>query len=244
MKDQNTRIVVSERWLPIKGLEGEYDVSDMGRVRSLDRVIAGKPGVLRKWKGKVLKPSLVAGYFLVHLKNNRNSFLVHRLVAASFVPNPDNKPQVNHFNGKKTDNRAVNLGWCTASENELHSYRALGKKANRANLQIGWDLAVLQQSRRVFQYDINGIFTRVHRSASDAARFLRENGMAKASQGRVSCCARGETAYAYGHIWLYRPKDLGNHLKRLSSLKQWLLRDFRRGHIDVPDGEVRFGKVA
>ena len=110
-----------ENWLPVQGFEGLYEVSDQGRVRSLKRATTS---------GKILKPmTLWNGYQKVCLckGNKKATKVVHRLVAIAFIDNPDNKPEVNHKNGVRDDNRAANLEWVTRSENELHAYAVLGK---------------------------------------------------------------------------------------------------------------------
>ncbi len=81
---------------------------------------------------KILKPYTHKknGYQIIKLCINgkKHAFLLHRLVANSFIPNPENKPEVNHKNGIKTDNTIYNLEWATKSENELHKVRVLGKR--------------------------------------------------------------------------------------------------------------------
>ena len=119
-----------EIWKPVEGWS-HYAVSNNGRVRSLEHF--DKDGKLRE--GRILTPVIQShGYasvtFTEEGKKKRN-VSVHRLVAEAFIPNPENKPQVNHRNGVRADNRAVNLEWTTTSENIKHSYDELGKKPNR-----------------------------------------------------------------------------------------------------------------
>lgn len=104
-----------EVYKDIPGYEGLYQVSNLGNVKSLPR---------KKCKGRVLKPySPEYGYQHVMLSKNgiQKCYKVHRLVAEIFVENPDGKMEVNHINAIKSDNRAVNLEWCTALENYNHA---------------------------------------------------------------------------------------------------------------------------
>ena len=101
-----------EIWKPIKDFEGYYEVSNIGRVRSLNYKRTGK--------GKILKNiEDYKGYLEVGLTKNgkRKQFKIHRLVAEAFIPNPENKPCIDHINTVKSDNRVENLRWVTYKEN-------------------------------------------------------------------------------------------------------------------------------
>lgn len=109
-----------EIWKDIEGYEGLYQVSNFGKVKSLN--------YKRQNKVKILKPSQTGkgafkgqGYLSLHLKNKQ--FKVHRLVAEAFIPNKENKPQINHKDGNKLNNNSNNLEWCTNSENQKHAWK-------------------------------------------------------------------------------------------------------------------------
>ncbi len=106
---------MNEEWKDIKEFDGVYQISNMGRVRR------AKPGNTT-YVGKILNPFLNYGYKRIRFKTGDVAYRIHRLVAEAFVPNPDNKPYINHLNGIKTDNRADNLEWCTTEENNDHNY--------------------------------------------------------------------------------------------------------------------------
>lgn len=119
-----------EIWKDISGYDGCYQISNFGNVRALDRCVIYPNGSKHIHKGHLLKLNKIKnGYVYTHLcKNNKvKAFRVHRLVALAFVPNPNKYPQVNHKDKKRDNNNAINLEWCTASQNQKHSVM-LGRK--------------------------------------------------------------------------------------------------------------------
>lgn len=119
MKENNTV------WKPVVGYEGLYEVSQNGDVRNVKTQ-------------KVLIPRNSTSYSMVALYDNgkRKDLKIHRLVAQAFLPNPKNKPQVNHKNGDKLNNHVQNLEWCTNSENQKHAYKTGLRKVTDYQIEI------------------------------------------------------------------------------------------------------------
>jgi len=145
--------------IPIIGYEGLYTINTNGEIFSLDYWTT-------KQKKKRAAPNDLHGYPRIGLSNNakRKYFIVHRLVAIHFIPNPENKKCVNHKNGIKTDNRVENLEWCTHSENEKHSFDILGKKGS-VKTRFGQDRL---PGIRVEQLTTDNVLIKIHGSIKEA----------------------------------------------------------------------------
>ena len=171
-----------ERWRPIKGFEGRYEVSSLGRVKSLSRAKHIPNGEVRLSTEKILKLGKnPCGYCLAFLyKNNkRKAAQVHRLVANAFIDNPNGLRQVNHIDGDKTNNAVSNLEWCSCKDNIRH--------ANR----------VLQRGRgeRISQHRRDGSLLRYWSSAGEASEEL------KISRFHIRLCVNGVRKSAGGFVW-------------------------------------------
>jgi hypothetical protein len=121
---------MKEVWKDVVGFEGIYIVSNFGHVKSLHKRKV-------KNKSKILsKSSKNKGYVIHSLCSNGETkyMTLHRIVAIAFIPNPENKPQINHIDGDKLNNRADNLEWCTSAENNKHAYKTGLSKVNRTGV--------------------------------------------------------------------------------------------------------------
>jgi hypothetical protein len=153
-------------WKPIVK-DGIFEVSNEGQVRNTK-------------KGHILKGSIVSGGYIQVSIGWADS--IHRLVATAFIPNPDNKPIVNHINGIKNDNRVENLEWVTYSENKIHAVETGLCKTS---------------TRKVKKYTLDGEFIEEYRSMLDASYYM------KCSNNSIKRACLKEDGVFKGFIWRF-----------------------------------------
>lgn len=179
-----------EKWLPVVGYEGHYEVSDKGRVRSLDRMITMKNGITRKTEGRILAPQNSNGqgrYRAVTISRDgiAKRVSIHRLVAEAFIPNPNGFKEINHKDEDKTNNHVENLEWCDRQYNNTYGTAKVR--------------AAVTQGKPVLQLDGDGNVINGWPSMGLAAMFTG------ASQGGISACCRGEISSSGGYGWKLAP---------------------------------------
>lgn len=175
-----------EIWKDIEGLEGEYQISNLGRVKSLERSYVNGFGGITPVNERILKPGKhTRGYFRVCLRKGNYQY-IHRLVAEAFIPNPNNYPTVNHINGDKTDNRVENLEWCSYSYNNKEAYRTGLKKGHCRGKKINMIDANTKEIIKTFD------------RVKDAVEY-----MGKSQNGAIILACKGRQKQAYGYIWEY-----------------------------------------
>ena len=115
----------NEVWKDIKGYEGLYQVSNMGRVKSVARTVTWKNQSVKRYKERIMKTRQKQGYASVCLFKDdiRRDFKVHRLVAEAFISNPNNLPFINHIDENKLNNKVENLEWCSREYNNNYGQR-------------------------------------------------------------------------------------------------------------------------
>lgn len=172
---------MDEIWKPIKEYKDLYEVSNTGKVRNIKTKYILNPYKTNK------------GYYYANLCINKKSkgIGIHRLVALNFIDNPENKPQVNHINGIKADNRAENLEWVTCSENIIHSYK-------NGMQRMAWDRELINRNamkhfKKIKNIEQNIIFN----SITEASKSLNIN------ISSISSCLNGRYKTAGGYHWKY-----------------------------------------
>lgn len=180
---------IKEEWRDVPGYEGLYEVSNLGEIRSLDRMVTMKNGVTRITHGTVLtqgKYNSKSNYRGVTLCANGvpKKHSVHRIVASAFIPNPDNLPEINHKDEDKQNNCVDNLEWCDRKYNNTY-----GTAKIRAAVTQGKPVIQMRNGKIVNAWPSQGL----------AAMFTG------ASQSGISACLRGECMTSGGYEWRLAP---------------------------------------
>lgn len=167
-----------ERWLPVAGYEGAYEVSDLGRIRGLDREMLGKDGVVQAKRGGIMRPRrLRSGHITtgLHARNVSNTVLVHRLVLSTFVGPPPDGTECCHNNGNPADNRLANLRWASHLEN-MDDQRRHGTNHNSAKTSCAQQHLLRHPNLKLWDLRVNGV-----RKCLTCARTLNAQNLARRS---------------------------------------------------------------
>lgn len=170
MKD---KLLQQEIWKDIPNYEGLYKISNLGDIMSIRR------------KRLIKSDKRKDGYIQVHLTKNKKmkNFLLHRLVAITFIENPNNYEFINHIDGNKENNSLNNLEWCDRSYNILHAYNN----------------ELIKKRKKVEQYDKNNNLLNIYTSIMEASK------KTNIDRAHISACCKGKKKYksAGGYIWRY-----------------------------------------
>ncbi len=194
-----------EIWKDIIGYEGLYQISNLGRVKSLPKKLKCRNGFFRIKTEKII-PNRInnKGYFTITLWNNYKckTFLTHRLIAIHFIPNIENKPCIDHIDTDRLNNSIDNLRWCTHKENMNNpislinnstSKKACSSRTNKTKKERGRKTA----PKDVCRYDLHGKYIDTFYSATDA-----ENKIG-ISQSDISACCLKKKPSAGGYLWAF-----------------------------------------
>lgn len=205
---------MNEIWKDILGYEGKYQVSNLGDVRSLNYNHTGEIKLLKQGTNK-------KGYKLVNLSKNGKGkhYLVHRLVAMTFIPNPDDLPQINHKDENPSNNNVKNLEWCDAkyninygTRNERTSESHKGKKGCWYGKQLSEEHKKKiskslkgKKSKPILMYDKKGNFIRRFNSITEANKYFGKDRNCSA----INKCLKGRNRNktAYGYIFKYENEE-------------------------------------
>lgn len=186
---------MKEVWKDIEGYEGLYQVSNYGRVKSLDRLIIYSDNRHAFYKGKILKPSCDGcgkGYLYVHITRKKIA-KIHRLVAQAFLPNPKNLLEINHIDGNTKNNNLNNLEWISHKNNCLHYTYELGQ--HKAQYKM----------KKVVMIGFNNKIIKEFNSISNAVRWLKQNtNFKKATTTNICAVCKYKKDSSYGFKWNYK----------------------------------------
>ena len=185
---------MQEIWKDIPNYEGLYQVSNLGRVKSNHNGRGHKP--------KILTNIPRNGYVSVLLCKNKSqkNVFVHRLVAECFVPNPENKPCVNHIDGNKSNPRSSNLEWCTQKENIAHAINTGLINPRKPKRAYSCSKNHNEKCYKpIYQFDVDGNFIKKWNSCGDICDYYG------IKDSHIYDCISGKYHSAYGYVWSKTP---------------------------------------
>lgn len=181
----------NEVWRSVVGYMDLYEVSNLGRVRSLDRIQYNPVAATHQTfhPGHIMRGRVSGGGYrtvgLRDINGKRKTYTVHRLVAQAFIPNPDNLPYINHKNYNKLDNRVENLEWCTPTYNVHYGRADVIRQHNQP------------KRKDVAQYTIKGEYISIYKTLQSAAKNVGT------TRQLIRECAKGNRYSAGGFRWVY-----------------------------------------
>lgn len=188
----------NEVWKDIPNYEGLYQVSNLGRIKSLKRKVYAGRNRIRWQYERILSNNKTNGngYKIVSLNKNgesKNKY-IHRLVAEAFIPNPNNYKYINHKDENKANNKINNLEWCTAEYNNTYNNKHIRALETRMKKNIG--------CRKILQLNENEEIIKEYFSISQASKEM------KVSNQAISDCLRGIQKHSAGYKWKYADEEL------------------------------------
>jgi len=194
---------MEEIWKDIKGYEGFYQVSNQGRVKSMERDILYKDGSVKHRKERIMKPRNLRGYCAVdlHKDGNYKVVLIHRLVGEAFIPKVDGKDELDHINTIRSDNRVENLRWTTKKENQnniiTRKHKSSASTETAKLLRKYYEKGQISRSRRIVQLDKQGNYIRSFWGAQEVEEVLGFDA------GLIARAAKGYVKVSKGYKWVY-----------------------------------------
>lgn len=186
---------MEEIWKDVIGYEDAYQVSNLGCVRSVDRIILNTSGRYILVHGKVLKlRHNNNGYLYVILSKcqSKKFVFVHRLIASAFLPNTDNKPEIDHINAIRDDNRVSNLRWVTKIENRNNPHTII---SNRESNRLARRKSLDSVKKKILQLDLDGNILKVFESLHNIEKTTGY------SRANICRCCNGKKKICYGFKW-------------------------------------------
>lgn len=187
---------MQEIWKDIKNFEGRYQISNLGRVKSLSRIVSTGRNGHRKIQEHILIPHNSNNYQRISIRIYPKKYWldIHRLVAEAFIPNPNKFTIINHKDNNPSNNRVDNLEWCNQSYNIKYAYKYGNAKPTKGCFKKG---NIPHNRRKINQYSKNGEYLNTFNSVKEAGLYV------KTVPSNINNCLSGNTKTAKGYIWRY-----------------------------------------